>query len=229
MSITHVTDHYEQAVARLPMVYKDKPRFLAWLAAYCARVQNIEDALWDVYVDRLIQNSPTGDLLAKLGAIVGQTDLLGDDVSFLLFIQARILVNRSKGRRRDLIRVTQAMWPIAEPPVVWQWDFPGPSVLIAPQAAVAVSPHVAAQEFIGPAVAAGVSLSYVWSPAVPLDTIVPASIHASGFGASPPVTTPDIASTQYTGSVHASGFLAGPPPSATSGGTLAGVIRGVSP
>ena len=180
MSITHVTDHYEQAVARLPMVYKDKPRFLAWLAAYCARVQNIEDALWDVYVDRLIQNSPTGDLLAKLGAIVGQTDLLGDDASFLLFIQARILVNRSKGRRRDLIRVTQAMWPVTAAPVVWAFDMAPATLLLIPQAPVEVDPYVMFNSFLNVAIGAGVRLIFIWTLEPLADTLLLADA-AGGF------------------------------------------------
>lgn len=226
MSISHVTDHYDQAVARLPMVYKDKPRYLAWLAAYCAKVQEIEDVLWGIIYGRLLQNDPTGDLLAKLGALVGQGNLgYGDDV-YAILVRARIAVNRSDGRRATLNKIVQLLWPIDEQPVVWQFDFYPASVMLVPQAAVAIDPYVAAKYFIGPAVGAGTALSYIWSPSAPEETLVPGSVHASGFGAGPPVTAPDVASGQYLGSIHASGFAAGPPP--VSAGLSAGVLAGVT-
>lgn len=224
MSITHITDHYELAVARLPEVYKDKPRFLAWLAAYCTKIQQVEDVLWEVFTERLLQNNPTGDLLAKLGRIVGQVNILGTDSSWRLFIQARILVNRSDGRRRTLTRVVRALWPIGSEPAVWQFDFFPASVMLVPQDQVQVDPYVMAEQFIGPSVGAGIRLSFVWSISPPTATVVPASVHAVGFVATPPCTTPDIGASQFTGSVHHSGFAAGPPPTDTGGGTLAGVI-----
>ncbi len=224
MAYAHITDHYERALARLPTVYKDKPRYLAWLAAYCAKVQEIEDVLWDIYNDRMIQNSPTGDLLAKLAAIVAQPSWGLSDAQWLLMVKARILSLRSRGRRRDLIAVTQALWNQAAAPEVWVFDFFPASVMVVPQVAADLSPYVAADSFVGPAVAAGVRLSYVWSPETPSNTLIFGSVHASGFNATPPNTTPDLVAGNYIGSIYASGFAAGPPPTATGGGVLAGVI-----
>jgi hypothetical protein len=163
MAIEHITDHYERAVARLPMVYRDKPRYLAWLAAYCTKIQNIEDVMWEIYTNRLIQNEPTGDLLAKLGILVGQLNLTGVDAEFRLLIQARILASRSNGRRNALVRVTQALWPLTNPPVVWVFDMVPATVMIFPQAPLQIDPYIMFNDFLSRAVGAGIRLIFTWT------------------------------------------------------------------
>lgn len=224
MALAHVTDHYEQAVARLPMVYKDKPRYLAWLAAYCAKVQQIEDVVWAIYNNRLIQNSPTGDLLAKIASIVAQPSWGASDAEWLLYVKARILSLRSRGRRRDMVAVTQALWPLSSPPTVLVLDMPPDAVIVAPQLPVSFSPALQVSGFVGPAVAAGVRLEYIWTGSAVTATFQLASTHASGFAGTVPPSTPDVGTSQVLGSTHHAGFAAGPPPSNTGGGMLSGVV-----
>lgn len=224
MALTHVTDHYEQAVARLPQVYKDKPRYLAWLAAYCDKIQQIEDVLWAIYNDRLIQNSPTGDLLIKLAALVNQPSWGAPDAVWLLYVQAHILALRSRGKRRDHIAVTKALWPIDNQPTVMVLDMPPDAVIVAPQLAVSFSPATQVSGFVGPATAAGVRLEYVWTGSAVTSTFLLASTHYAGFASGSPPTTPDVGTTQVLGSTHHAGFAAGPPPGNDGGGALSGVV-----
>ena len=160
MAITHITNHYELAVARLPQVYRDKPRFLAWLAAYCDRIQNIEDTVWDIYEGRLLQNNPTGNLLVKLGIIVGQGSLGYSDDVFRLLIKARIPTNKSDGRKATMIKIAGILAPGL---VIESYTLPLTTFYMQVDGPYTVDPYVMVSQFLGQAIGAGVRLVFVWT------------------------------------------------------------------
>lgn len=172
MSLTHITNHYELAVARLPSAYRERPRYLAWLAAYCAKVQEIEDVVWDIIVGRMLQNDPADDLLAKLANLVQQPSWGLTDAEWRLMVRARILSLRSHGRRRDLIAVAKALWPLTLTPDVWVFDMVPAAVLLIPQAAYVLDPYIMYDFFLAPAVAAGVRLQFIYFPVFPSGTLM---------------------------------------------------------
>jgi hypothetical protein len=108
--LSHNTAYYSTAVSRLLVQYRDKPRMLSLLKSYAQEIQALEDALWGLCIARMIQNAPTGDLLDKLGRIVGQLRYELDDATYLLYIKARIRANRSFGNPACLYAVMAALF-----------------------------------------------------------------------------------------------------------------------
>lgn len=222
--ISHITTHVVDGIALLPAQYKNKPRMVAWLTAYLQRVQEVEDALWDVFFDRVLTNGPTGDLLAKIGKIVGQASLGASDAIFLLYIEARILTNKSTGKREELIAIASTLVPST---TIYVKDFQPAAVLIEPLGPLpsGIDPYVVARDFLGRAKAAGIGLSFVWTLAPQANTIIGGSVHSPGFSAGPPATNTGVGAGQVPGSVHHGGFSAGPVVVGDGGGELAGVIE----
>ncbi len=105
MPLVKIENHVEQGLALLLSQYRDKPRIAALLSSYLRRVQELEDATFDVLIARLIDNA-VNEQLRVIGRIVGQTNEGGwDDDTYRLFIKARIRANKSNGRGDDVIDV----------------------------------------------------------------------------------------------------------------------------
>jgi hypothetical protein len=222
MPLTHNTAYLTQARSRYPAQYAGKPRFDAIVQAFSAEAQQLEDAMWAVYVDRLLQNNAaTGDLLDKLGKIVGQPRNGMLDAEYLILITARIVANRSDGRRETLIRLAKLLVPGA---VIYVKEFTPGAVYIAPQGAITIDPYVAASFMIA-AKAGGVNIVFAWTPAPLSTTLTFGDIYAAGFSAGPPVTNAGVTSAQSPGDIYHAGFSAGPVVTNDGGGTLAEVIQ----
>ncbi len=114
-----ITDHVARALARLKQQFKDKPRLEAFLSLLVGPAQPLEDALWQLLVERQIDTA-IGVQLDKLGKIVGERRLGRDDETYRRLIRARISTNNSDGLVEDLIQVAGAVLndPTATPEVV---------------------------------------------------------------------------------------------------------------
>lgn len=200
-----------------------------WSTRTTTGVSLIASSDFTGYVDVLAWNvgeDPTnrgagGDLLDKMGKIVGLSRNGLDDPTYFLLITAKIAANKSDGKRETLIKVAKLLVPGAS---IYVKDFPPCSVYIAPQSPVFVDPYVAAA-FLVAAKAAGVQIMFAWS-AVPLSsTIIGGSIYAPGFAAGPPATNAGVTASQSPGSIYNAGFTAGPPCTNDGGGIMPGVIQ----
>ncbi len=201
MSLTKNSDYVGEGQGRLLARYIGLPRWDALLSAYLTECQAVEDAMWDVWVDRVLQsNLATGDLLAKLGALVGQTALGLNDVGFRTLITARIATNRSNGRREELINIATLLIPNL---TLYVAEGAG-SVTIMPYGPVPISPYIIGQAFLGQAVAAGIALFLIWASSSWATTFVFGSTYG---GVSP--TADQSPSSIYGG---------------TTGGNLAGIV-----
>lgn len=191
-NVTHNTQVTAQGIGRLLQMFKDKPRIAALLSAYLDEFQEREDAAYALYVGRLLQNNPTGDLLAKIGALVGQGSEGLTDPQFQQLIQARIRVNRSTGRREELIRIASILAP---GDIVRARAFPPKYIMIQPDAALTLPPVLVGRRFMGPAAGAGTMMAFVWSSVPRAQTLVFGSVNGAV-----PVPT----SSQVPGSVNGS-------------------------
>ncbi len=114
--LEHNPDYVAQGLLRIIEQYKGKPRLAAWITSYLEEIQELEDAMWQVVTERWLEKpdgSPgaVGAQLLVLGRIVGQVNP-GLDISdpierenYRALIRARIKVNRSSGKRGQLIEI----------------------------------------------------------------------------------------------------------------------------
>jgi hypothetical protein len=102
-------DHTELGQARLIWQYRgDKPRMQAWLAAYLDSLQTLEDTSIQVMANRWPLTAE-GVQLDTIGDIVGQLRGELTDDQYRLFLLARILANKSKGRASDLGEILEIL------------------------------------------------------------------------------------------------------------------------
>lgn len=97
-------DHVAAALARLPQQFRGKPKIEALLTALVTPCASLEDALWQLLVERGV-DSAIGAQLDQLGGVVGQERGGLSDADYRRYIRARIAANRSRGNFEDLIRV----------------------------------------------------------------------------------------------------------------------------
>lgn len=102
MTIAHVTE----ALERLPEQFKDKPNLIAFLSALVAPVQDIEDAMQQLLLERDIETA-VGVQLDMLGAIVGQARGGLADADYRRYVRARVRANRSRGIVEDILQVAR--------------------------------------------------------------------------------------------------------------------------
>lgn len=106
--LAHLTDHSDQAVARLLEQFRGGATMPALVRAIAAQVQAVEDALWDVLVLRQLA-SATGAQLDVIGRILGQAREGRADADYVLWLRARMLINLGSGRAEDLLAVFSAV------------------------------------------------------------------------------------------------------------------------
>lgn len=97
-------DHVGQGLALFINQYRNKPRFAAWASAYLKQCQQLEDAIYDVLIKRLIENA-VGVQCDAIGRIVGEYRRGLDDATYKIFIAARVRINRSRGNVDDVLAV----------------------------------------------------------------------------------------------------------------------------
>lgn len=105
MTISKITTHVSDALGRMLEQFKGKTAFETWVTVFVERVQVIEDAFWDLFTNRWLDNA-AGKNLEVLGAIVGQPrNGVSDDETYRRYIRARIITNRSNGVIEDLLQI----------------------------------------------------------------------------------------------------------------------------
>lgn len=110
MTLAKITDHLARGLGRLLLQYRDKLKLQQLLAVCIEQVQEIEDALWQLWEERKLDTA-AGAQLDTLGAIVGQAREGVDDDTYRLRIRARIRLNRSSGTAEDVYGVMRLLVP----------------------------------------------------------------------------------------------------------------------
>lgn len=111
MSITKITTHNANAIARLLYQYRDSTKLQSLITAlYGTQVQEIEDAVYGL-TGRLDIDTASGIQLDGIGSIVGQSRLGLDDFFYRIFLKARIGKNVSEG---DIERIL-SVWKLFDP------------------------------------------------------------------------------------------------------------------
>lgn len=101
---TQVSDFADSAILRFLEQFKGKPELEKLARSYLNRVQELEDAIWEVILIRGIDASG-GQGLDAIGATVGRRRLGLIDSDYRIALRAQIRINRSAGTPEDLIAV----------------------------------------------------------------------------------------------------------------------------
>lgn len=117
----HVLDHADRGVDFLLAQFKDKPRIEAFLRVLLAQVQDLEDALWDLYTLRTLDTAE-GVQLDGLGDIVGEPRAARTDTVYRRFIRVRILVNLSNGLAEELYAIGLLALAGSPSPILKIWE-----------------------------------------------------------------------------------------------------------
>jgi len=102
---TQITDYAQTGLAQLLSQFQGKPAFGALVQSYLNRVQELENAIWEVILIRGIAASE-GVNLDAIGVIVGRPRLGLDDTDYRVALNCQILINRSSGCPDDMINIT---------------------------------------------------------------------------------------------------------------------------
>lgn len=106
-------DGHEDRVSRFIEQFKNKPDLEALARIYLRQLQDVEDALFEIILERNLDDS-VGVQLTVIADIVGQPRTTADDARFRLAIRARIAINLSDGTGEDLIKVLKLLLVDAE-------------------------------------------------------------------------------------------------------------------
>lgn len=104
----YITDHVERARELLTHDLSDKPNVDAVLVASVSEVQSLEDALYELTIQRRIETAQ-GAMLDQLGAIVGEPRAGLADDDYRRFVQARVETNIGEGEITRLISVLKTI------------------------------------------------------------------------------------------------------------------------
>lgn len=103
MSSTYISDHIVRAKNRLIEQYRGKPKIEGVLEAIVAPIQDIEDVLEQLKIERWIETA-IGVQLDKIGRIVGAEREIGqNDDDFRLVVKAQIIMNLNQGTPEEII------------------------------------------------------------------------------------------------------------------------------
>jgi hypothetical protein len=108
---TKQTAHASAAIARVVSQLREKPKFDAFVRAFAAEVQAIEDALFTVIDGYKIDESSPTAALDRLGEILGQARNGATNAVYVTYLRARVRVNRSLGRAEDVLNLFRVLLP----------------------------------------------------------------------------------------------------------------------
>lgn len=122
MTLTRVVNHGELGLA-LPIWDLRQPLFNALLASYLAEVQQLEDAVWSVYIGTMLP-AAVGHALDMLGGLLGEPRQGRTDDAYKTWITARVRMLHSNGTPPDLLALARAVLPAAVSVVLHEY-YPG--------------------------------------------------------------------------------------------------------
>lgn len=109
MSVDYVSDWRTRLRSRMYEQFKGLSKITAWIDAIAVQAQALEDASQAVLTIIDIDAS-VGAQLDNLGRLIGQPRGGVNDVTYRLYLRARLAARRSKGTSEDLYTVFRALF-----------------------------------------------------------------------------------------------------------------------
>lgn len=185
-AVPRSTDHSDRGVARFVEQFRYKPRLEALTRSYLRRVQELEDAVWEVVAYRYLETAE-GYQLDRIGRIVGRGRGSLSDDDYRIAVRGQIRINRSCGTPEDLIAVTRLSAPTG---TVFVYGELYPATVIMSIVGAAVWNVAVLFNNLRRTKSGGVRLFLTYSLADPSNTFtfapgsVPVADAARGFGSS---------------------------------------------
>lgn len=110
MSVTKTTAHASTGLGWLVKQFKGQPRLQALLSALLNQVQSLEDATWDLLMNRWLDTA-VGAQLDALGKIVGEPRNGRNDADYKVRLQARLRINLASGTPEDVLALFSFLLP----------------------------------------------------------------------------------------------------------------------
>lgn len=171
--VSKISNHSEQALARLIEQYKKKPRIEGLVTNLIGDpVQDLEDAFFTLY-QRLDIDFQVNGMLDLIGTIVGQPRNGLSDAEYRVTLKGRIAVNNSKATIEDVIQ----LWKLFSGATKVQVEelFPA-EIRIFTDAIVGIGLNALAISFVKEIVGAGIKYG---------GTIIGSSFNAFAFASTP--------------------------------------------
>lgn len=108
MSLSKVTAHIEEMLARRLEQFTDKTRFSSLLSLFGEQIQDLEDAL-DQVLNETDLDTAVGAQLDGIGEIVGEDRSGRTDGPYRIALRTRIALNISEGTIEDLLNLALAI------------------------------------------------------------------------------------------------------------------------
>lgn len=106
----HNTNHATEIVDLLIQQFKNDPGMTGFASIFGAKVQEIEDALWQLYTLRGIDTA-LGAQLDNLGKVIGYPRQGLSDNDYRLRLKAKIALNRDSGTTAEILSIFGLLLP----------------------------------------------------------------------------------------------------------------------
>jgi len=106
----HIEDHDALALARVLQQYVGKTRLAAHISINAARMQGVEDALWQLATEQYL-DAAEGYQLDRLGVVLDEERGSLGDAQYALVLAAKIRMLRSSGTVPDILAVFETLTP----------------------------------------------------------------------------------------------------------------------
>lgn len=157
--LTHNEAHCEEALSHLLHQFSQATRLRDLVCVLAEQGQEVEDALWQLYTERTLDESE-GDQLDGIGAIVGEDRKGRTDATYRMFIAAKILVNLSDGKAEQLYSILDAILPDGQFQIT---DHQPAAITVSILTDIGAVDPFEVLYFLRSAKAAGVKLDFVWT------------------------------------------------------------------
>jgi len=98
------------------------PRLRAIACSLLDSIQDASNANWQLYTERWIDTA-VGAQLDGIGTVLGQPRAGRTDIVYRSFLRARVLVNRSSGKWRELVRIMLTLG-VEPAEIAFEGDYP---------------------------------------------------------------------------------------------------------
>lgn len=103
------TGHDREGLALLLQQFRDKPRMESVTSSMMTQIQDLEDALFTLLLERFISDATVGIQLDGIGQIVGRPRAGLSDDDYRALLRAVVRSNKSNGTGNELIEIVELL------------------------------------------------------------------------------------------------------------------------